>query len=364
MEQLQKEKYIRRTFELAKKGMGKVSPNPLVGAVLVKDGKIISEGYHHFYGGDHAEKDAINNSTVSVEGSVLFCNLEPCCHTNKQTPPCTNFIIENKISKVVISNLDPNPEVSGKGLKQLENAGIEVEYGILEKEGLELNEVFFKWIKNNTPFIHIKLAQTLDGRICTQTGNSKWISDESARTYAHELRLKYDAVLVGSNTFHNDNPSLSIRMGINSKGKTPFRIILGNPNSLNVNLKLLSDSMTEKTIIAFEDDILINDESKTHFLNNNIILLPYLKGNLDNLLFELGKLGISSVLVEGGSKVISSFIKNNAFDKISVITAPIIMGNGPSFFEDDSKSEMSDAFKLNNLKTFSINNQVVWEGYR
>lgn len=182
------ETYIQRTFELAKRGLGKTWPNPLVGAVIVKNGKIIGEGYHKRHGLDHAEVDAIKNCTESPEGATIFVNLEPCCHTNKNTPPCAQRLIQEKIKKVVISNLDPNPLVNGQGIQLLKENGIEVEYGILSDLGEKLNEVFFFSQRNKAPFIHLKLASTLDGKISMPNGESKWITGPIAREYVHELR--------------------------------------------------------------------------------------------------------------------------------------------------------------------------------
>ena len=206
------EKYMHMTLELAKKGAGLVSPNPLVGAIIVKDNEVIAQGYHKKVGLAHAEVDALNNATAPVDGATLFCNLEPCCHTNKRTPPCAPQIIEAGIKKVIIANLDPNPEVAGKGVKLLQDHGIEVVTGILEKEGQQLNEIFFTHITKGKAFVELKMAQTLDGKMASMSGDSKWITSEESRKLVHQHRLNYDAIVVGANTARFDDPSLTVRL--------------------------------------------------------------------------------------------------------------------------------------------------------
>ncbi|OUR92959.1 riboflavin biosynthesis protein RibD [Halobacteriovorax marinus] len=362
-------KYINRCFELAQKGLGSVSPNPLVGCVIERDGIVLSEGFHEIYGGPHAEPNAIANATVSLEGATLYCNLEPCCHTNKQTPPCVKTIIENKIKRVVISNLDPNPNVSGNGVKILRDAGIEVDVGILEEVGKELNEAFFKFIQTNKPFVHIKLAQTLDGKIATSTGDSKWISNDSARKKVHEWRLKYDAVLIGRNTLSKDDPTLNIRMGINSKGKVPFRIVLGSIDKMNFSYKLFSDEWSHRTIVVTTlDSYRLATNSQLEQIEKNKITIIFADKqngsfNLDDILLQLSKLKITSILVEGGKSVITSFINQKQYDKISFFICPKIIGNGISYYENDDLTLMKDAITFSETRVENIDNQVVIHAY-
>ena len=204
-------KFIRRSFHLAQKGKGHVSPNPLVGAVIVKNGKVIGKGYHKKYGSAHAEVNAINNSTESVAGSTLYCNLEPCSHIKKQTPPCVPLIIQKKIKKVVISNFDPNKEVNGKGIKQLREAGVEVVTDVLEDEGKDLNKFYFKYVKEKLPYITLKIAQSIDGKISVAKNKQTWLTGKESIKYVHKLRSEYDAVLVGAGTIRTDNPQLNVR---------------------------------------------------------------------------------------------------------------------------------------------------------
>jgi diaminohydroxyphosphoribosylaminopyrimidine deaminase/5-amino-6-(5-phosphoribosylamino)uracil reductase len=363
-------KYIQYAFELAKKGVGKVSPNPLVGAVIVKNNKIIGEGYHEEYGSAHAEPNAINSTKESVEGATLYCNLEPCCHTKKQTPPCTKKIIESKIKRVVISNLDPNPMVAGKGVEILKAAGIEVTSGILEEEGAKLNEVFFKYIQTNMPFVHIKLAQTLDGKISTSTGDSKWISDEDARKEVHRMRLKYDAVLIGRKTLNQDNAKLNIRMGVESNGKIPYRIIVGSLENLDLSTKILNDEHTDKTIIITskcEFDKCSNELVKFFESKNIKIIITNLKdGNINfNEAFKLiGEMKITSILVEGGNQVITTLLDTEEFDKISFFICPKLIGNGYSIYSNNSLTKMSQALEFKDVYMQQINNQVVFNAYK
>ena len=364
------EQYIKRCFTLAKKGMGTVSPNPLVGSVIVKDNIILGEGYHEVYGSLHAEANAIKNSSESLIGSTLYCNLEPCCHTNKQTPPCANKIIKSGISKVVISNLDPNPFVAGNGVKILQDAGIEVIVGLLEEEGREINESFFKFIQTNKPFVHIKLAQTLDGKIATDTGDSKWISNNSAREIVHQWRLKYDAVLVGRKTLTKDNPTLNIRMGIDSKGKVPYRIVMGSIEKMDLTYKLFSDEWSHRTIIVTTIESYNNaSNTKVEEISAKkikVVFTDSIDGSMDlNLLLEkLGRLKITSILVEGGRSVITSFIDQKQYDKISFFVCPKIIGNGISYYENENLIDMKDAISFDNTSVESIDNQVLIHAYK
>ncbi len=325
--------YMQRVLELAKKGRGLVSPNPMVGAVIVKDHNIIGEGFHERAGTDHAEVVAIKNSIESVEGATLYCNLEPCCHHDKRTPPCVDLLIEKKIKRVVLCNLDPNPKVCGKGIKLLRAAGLEVELGLLEKEGKKLNETFFKFITSGLPFVHLKMAMSLDGKIALTNGMSKWITCEESRKIVHQMRFDYDAVMVGRETLNKDNPKLTIR-DVESFGKCPYRIVIGNPSAMNLDSDLFNDEFKKKTIVLTEVDKWSNalETIKDFFYRNDIKILLVDKHAPGSLLFKalkaLSDEGITSVLVEGGAKLYSSFIKEGLYDRISAFQAPFFMGEG------------------------------------
>jgi len=352
--------YIQKTFDLAKKGVGFVNPNPLVGAVIVKDGKIIGEGYHQKSGEGHAEVNAIAGATENVVGATLYSNLEPCCHTKKKTPPCVDLIIAKKLKRVVVANLDPNPLVCGKGMEKLSEAGIETTSGILEKEGLKLNEVFFKYMTTGIPFVHLKMAQTLDGKLATSTGDSKWITDESARAQGHELRLKYDAVLVGRKTLNKDNPHLNIRMGIESFDKVPFRIIMGTPAKMKKGSYVFNDEHPEKTIIVTGTQTWKSTENKVKefFAGKGIEVLTVSETSdgldLNEAVMNLGLQGITSILVEGGKKIITGFMNQNLYDKMTVFIAPKIFG-GVKNAKDATQ------FKDINIKT--LKDQMIFEAY-
>ncbi|MDD4047507.1 MAG: bifunctional diaminohydroxyphosphoribosylaminopyrimidine deaminase/5-amino-6-(5-phosphoribosylamino)uracil reductase RibD, partial [Clostridia bacterium] len=217
-------KYMSKAIELAQKGLGYTSPNPLVGTVIVKENRIIGEGYHQYYGGAHAEINAFNNATENVQGATLYVTLEPCSHYGK-TPPCVKAIIEKKISKVVIGMMDPNPIVAGNGMKNLKEHGIEVVCGILEDKVKQLNEIYIKYITTKLPFCILKTAMTLDGKIASSIGDAKWITNEESRKYVHEIRHKVSGIMVGIGTVLADNPKLTTRLE-NKKGKDPIRIIV------------------------------------------------------------------------------------------------------------------------------------------
>ncbi len=349
---LNDEAYIQLTIELAKKGLGAVSPNPLVGAVIVKNGTIIGAGYHARFGENHAEINALNNCKESPEGAILFVNLEPCAHFGK-TPPCVDAIIAAKISKVVIGSLDPNPLVAGKGLEKLKNAGIEIVNGILDKECAELNKYFFKYIKENKPYVNLKVAQTLDAKIADNQFHSKWITSAEARTYVHEMRSNYDAVLVGSNTVRIDNPELSVRF---SEGRNPKRIILNKNLDLDINKKIFQNS-DSNTIIVCSNKNIEKTKKVAEFTDLGVKILfveENKKGKLKlNLILKnLYNLGINSVMVEGGSQIFSSFIKKQLFDEISVFVSPKLLGTGINAFSNLGIEKLSKALKL---RLYSVN---------
>lgn len=337
-EQLPDEQLIERCFELAKKALGNTSPNPLVGSVIVKNGKIIAEGFHLKSGLPHAEKDALTKAKEDVKGATLYCNLEPCCHTNKKTPPCTQAIIDAGIKKVVISNLDPNPFVAGQGVEILRAAGIEVETGICEEKGRILNEVFFTHITKKRPFVHLKWAQTIDGKIATQTYHSKWITSEVARSYVHRERNLYDAIAVGAKTANKDNPSLTIRLS-GKEEKCKARIIFQGETKINPKLKVLTDQFKEQTIIVSQK-------------------------NLTQAMKSLYQQGICSIYVEGGAKLISSFIEKGLVDRLSVYIAPKLLGPGLSSFSTKAVDKMEQAHFFDNGCWTQIGPDVVFESRR
>lgn len=330
------DKIMQRCIELARKGAGHVSPNPLVGCVIVKNDYVIAEGYHKMFGSNHAEINAINNALnkgLDLTGSTLYVNLEPCSHYGK-TPPCADKIIENKIKKVVIGIKDPNPLVAGKGIRKLKQNGVEVITGIFEKECIELNKFFLKNIKTSLPYVTLKAAQTLDGKIADEHGKSKWISSKVSRKLVHKLRSEYDAILIGKNTVEIDNPELTVRM---VKGRNPYRIVIDKDLKLDVKKKIFSDKYSDRTIVLTSGDALLKDSKKKRILEyNNVILIPVKKMNnklnLRDALSKLNDIGISSILVEGGAYTFSEFINQKLVDEMLIFIAPKIFGKGLDTF--------------------------------
>lgn len=327
------EAFIRETFDLATKGLGTTWPNPLVGSVIVKDGKVIGRGFHRKQGEDHAEVDALKNCTESPEGATVYVNLEPCCHTNKTTPPCAQRLIQEKVKKVVICNLDPNPHVNGKGVELLRSHGIEVEHGILSDEGEKLNEVFFLAQRKKRPFIHFKTAITLDGKISLPNGESQWITGEKARAHVHLLRSQHQAILTGAETVRKDNPRFTVRLPDYS-GKQPLRIVLTKSGKLNPEFHLFSDSEKEKTLIYTHTDL--------SFPFPNVRKI----GHVSEVMQDLFERKIISVMLESGSCLATEFLKEKLIDRISVYQNPSFLGAGKSFIQDLHLSKLSDRPKL------------------
>lgn len=317
MNSLKKDIYfLKQASILAKRAEGFTSPNPLVGAVVVKNNKIISSGYHKKSGLAHAEIEAILKAKQSLRGSSLYINLEPCCHFGK-TPPCVDEIIRRGIKRVIISTLDPNPKVYGKSIKKLKQAGIEVSVGLCKEEAEKINEVFFKNMKGNRPFVVAKVASSLDGKIATIKGQSKWITGRQARIFARGLRDKYDCVLVGINTVLKDNPKL------NGLRKLPYKVVI-DPH-LRINKKsFIVENYPDKLIIFTSTKA----KKRSSFKSIKVFAIKEKKGKLDlsSILAILYKLGITSVFIEGGSETIGNFLDQKLIDKIHFFIAPKIIG--------------------------------------
>ena len=355
------ESYIKLAIEIAKKGRGNVSPNPLVGCIIVKGERIIGAGYHERYGYNHAEINAINSANESIEGSTLYVNLEPCSHQGL-TPPCVDKIIENKVKRVVIGTLDMNPLVSGNGAKRLKAAGVEVKAGLLENDCIALNKFFFKYITKKIPYVTLKIAQTLDGKIADRKGNSKWISSLLSRRYVHELRSKYDAVLIGLGTVLKDNPSLTVRL---TEGRNPRRIVLDTRLKLSTEHKLFSNNNDKKLVIVTSNKSrsMKRKINKIRSKGAEIVFAREDRGklNLKNVLKELGKLKISSVLIEGGKEMFSSFIKENLYDDLFVFISPKILGNGIPAVSDIGIKSISKSLKAKFVNAERIGDDILAE---
>ena len=337
----------------------------MVGTVIVKEGRIIGEGYHKKYGGKHAEIMAIDAATESVEGATLYCNLEPCTNNipHKKTPPCTERIIKEKIRRVVIATADPNPYVNGGGIDLLRKSGIQVDIGTLKELAVQLNEKYFIFHKYKRPFIHLKIAQSLDGRIATSQGNSKWITNENALRLVHQLRSEHDAVLVGINTIMQDDPLLTVR---NVPGRNPARIILDNDLLISVDAKILSVNEKLSTIIFTSKS---KSDEKARLLSDRGIRVITVSNsdrhlNLIEILEQLFQMGISSVMVEGGGEIFTSFIKQQLFDKITFFISPMLIGAGIQSIGNLGIESLDKAYRLENVKITILDKQAVMEGYR
>ena len=360
-------KFMSIALRLARRTEGKTSPNPLVGAVVVRRGKILGMGYHKKAGLPHAEIEAFldaERNGHNLKGSTLYVTLEPCSHTGKRTPPCVNAIIERGISKVVLGTIDLNPRVNGKGLKILRAKGIKVKAGVLEEKCREINEPFFKYVATGKPFIILKLAATLDGKIATFTGDSKWIGSELQRKYAHRLRNKVDAILVGIGTVLRDNPELTVRLGKKSN-RQPTPIVLDSRLKIPVESNLIA--LQRNPIIAttqLADPIKLKDLEKTGA--KVLVIEQDENGQVDilKLVKKLGEMEITSVLVEGGGDVGASFLKKGIVDKVVFFyTSKIIGGDGVSMIGKLGISEVKDALSIRGVKVKKIGEEFVVEGY-
>ena len=354
------EDYMKQALKLARRGLGKTSPNPMVGAVIVKDDRIIGQGYHHYYGGRHAEINAIQNASESIAGAALYVTLEPCGHYGK-TPPCVDAIIRNNLGRVVIGILDPNPQVSGKSAARLKQRGIETEVGVLAEECRNLNEAHFKYMTTGLPLVTLKFAQTLDGRIATATGDSQGISSAPFRRLVHRLRAANDAIMVGVDTILTDNPRLTVRL---VKGRNPSRIVLDSRLRTPPDAGVVQNREAAPTIIATTSQA---DEKKvSHLREAGIEVLVTRqdeagKVDLRQLLGMLGERGISSVLVEGGAGVITSFLRRNLADNAVIAIAPKIMGKGVAAVGELKIREVGQTLKLSFTKIYRMGEDLVIE---
>lgn len=361
----EKELYMKRAIDIAKTAMGHTSPNPMVGCVIVKNGRIISEACHERYGESHAERNALLSCKEDTTGAELYVTLEPCCHYGK-TPPCTDIIIEKKINKVYIGSLDSNPLVAGKGIEILREHGIDVECGILEDECLKMNEIFFHFIKKNTPFIAVKYAMTADGKIAAFTGDSKWVTSEKSREHVQLLRKKYAAILVGINTVLADNPMLNCRI---EKGVDPVRIILDSKLRIPIASNIVQTAKSIPTIVAYSARYITDDQQEKIKLLHEYGIETVASGtdelvDLKMLLKELGKRKIDSILVEGGASVNAAFFEQKLVQKVYVYIAPkIIMGrNAKSPVGGRGIDKMTDAIQFSHIEVQQIDNDLLIKG--
>lgn len=355
-------KYMERALELAVLGEGAVNPNPLVGAVVVKDNKIVGEGYHKKFGGPHAEVFALEMAGENACGADIYVTLEPCSHYGK-TPPCAKKIIEMGIKRCFIASLDPNPLVAGRGIKMLREAGIEVITGVMEKEALELNRVFMKYISEKKSYLFLKCAITLDGKIATKTGSSKWITNEFSREKVQKLRNKYLGIMVGINTILKDNPSLNCRI---ENGRNPFRIVIDPKVQIPLESNILNFEDKKNIIIT---SVINKDSEKVKKILEKDVKFIFLEGEdfkIDDILKETAKLGIDGILLEGGSFLISKAFKEKEIDGGEIFIAPKILGDNSAipFIQGFDIENIADGILLENVKFNSYGNNISIEFYK
>lgn len=360
------EKFMQRALELAAQARGRTSPNPMVGAVIVKAGEIVGEGYHHKAGTPHAEIHAINSAGEKAKNAQLYVTLEPCCHRGR-TPPCTKAIIQAGISSVVMAMYDPNPLVSGKGKAELEVHGITVQIGLLEQEARKLNEFYIKYITTGLPFVILKSAMSLDGKIATYTGKSKWITSEASRQKVHELRDAVDAILVGIGTVINDNPSLTTRL-MDKKGKDAVRVIVDSNARIPLPSRVLNLDSMAPTLIAVTPKVPEDKTSRLKAVGADVLVVPERndgKVSLGALMERLGRRKITSVMIEGGSEINASALKEGIVDKAMIFIAPKFIGGktAPGLVGGLGIEHLSNAIRLRDIQVSKLGEDILIEGY-
>ena len=334
-------KYMALAIELAKRAEGMTSPNPVVGAVIVKNGKIAGRGYHKMAGLPHAEINAIRQAGAKAKGATLYITLEPCDHFGR-TPPCTDAIIKSGIKRVFAAMRDPNPVNNGRGIRKLRMRGIKTSIGLLAGDVMAMNRPYIKFITRKIPFVTVKVAQSLDGKIATRTGDSKWISGDDSRRYVHELRRKADAVMVGANTVRRDDPLLLSRL---SRGKQPVRVIVSGRSGISPGARVFSDPYKTPVIVVRPDGC----SGK--------------KVDLNKLLRELAKKGITNILVEGGGELIASLVEKKLVDRFLIFIAPKIIGgrDAKTAVEGSGVENIKDAFGLKNMSVKRFKEDILIE---
>lgn len=354
-----KNEFMKRAVELAYRGEGGADPNPLVGAVIVKEGRIIGEGWHKRCGEAHAEINAFADLTESCEGAEMYVTLEPCAHYGK-TPPCALAVVKHKLKKVYVGILDPNPKVAGKGIEIIKNAGIEVETGVMEAECRELNKVFLKYITTGLPYVHSKFAMSLDGKIACHTGDSKWISCEESRAEAQKLRNKYFGIMVGINTVLADDPRLTCRL---ENGRDPYRIIVDSGLKMPTDAKVIGND--GKCIIGTVSD----DENKIKTLEEKGVRIIKTKPQngkvgLNELMRKLGSLEINGILLEGGGTLNFAALDSGIIDEITAYIAPKIIGgcSAKTPFEGAGFAKIADCAELSGLNVRNIGTDIIVNG--
>lgn len=352
--------FMREALRIARNAEGRTSPNPLVGAVIVKDGKIIAEGWHRQAGTPHAEIHALNMAGELSRGATLYVTLEPCSHFGR-TPPCAQAVIDAGISRVVAAMSDPNPKVAGRGFELLRAAGVKVEVGLLEAQARRLNEVFIKWVTRRLPFVTMKFACSLDGKIATSTGESQWISGIESRRFTHHLRDLNDAILIGVGTVLADNPSLTTRL---VEGKNPVRVIVDSKARTPLESMVVNDK-SARTIIATTSKAPQEKISALKACGVEVITVGDELVDLKLLMRTLAEREITSVLVEGGGTIHFAMLSAGLVDKVMAFVAPKIIGgvNSLTAVEGAGFEKLSDAINLKDITTTTLGEDILISGY-
>ena len=357
--------YMRMALDLAARGSGYTSPNPLVGAVVVRGQQVVGRGYHKRFGDAHAEVNALEEAGGKARGATLYVTLEPCNHTGK-TPPCTQKVLASGIRRVVVAMRDPNPGVKGGGNACLRAAGLEVVEGLLEKTARRQNEFFIKHTQTGKPFVVLKCAATLDGRIATRTGDARWVSGPQSRQFVHRLRHAVDAIMVGVGTVIADDPSLTTRLPEN-KGRDPKRIILDTHLSIPLNARVLTQSSDAETVLVAGPDIAAEARQKIEAMGARVLKSPCREGRIDlaALMGLLGAEGTASILVEGGSQVCGSALRSGIVDKLYFFYAPKLLGgdDGIPICGGPGRTRMQDSLNVQDVAVHRFGEDVMIEGY-
>ena len=356
--------YMRLALDLARKAEGQTNPNPLVGAVLVKSGEVVAKGYHKKAGLPHAEIIALRKAGGKARGADLYVNLEPCCHHGR-TPPCTEAIIAAGIKRVILGIRDPNRLVSGRGIRFLRNQGVEVVTGVLKRDCEKINESFIKYITTGRPWVILKSAFSLDGKIATRTGDSRWITGSKARAYVHRLRSRVDAVLVGAETVRVDDPQLTVRP--KKKGMhNPARIIVAGKNTISISAKIFNNAHKERVIYAASASLSSARKKKLQEIGVEVLLVKHKKEQVDLplLMDKLGKMEITSIMIEGGSEISGNALKEKLIDKVICFLAPKIIGgkNAPGPVGGQGIAKLKDFIQVEDMSVEKLGNDLVIEG--
>lgn len=357
--------YMRRALDLAAQARGRTSPNPMVGAVVVDKGTVVGEGFHAFAGADHAESQALRAAESAAAGATLYVTLEPCCHTGR-TPPCVDRIVQAGIRRVVAACEDPNPAVSGKGFAALRAAGVTVDVGVLEQDAKKLNEAFFTFIRTGRPFVILKAAASLDGKIATQTGDSRWITGESARQHVHHLRNEVDAVLVGIGTILRDDPMLTTRLGRLDQ-RDPARVVVDNLARLPLRAQVINRASTAPTIVAVSE---MAPRARLEALEREGAQPLVVPGSprrvsLAHLMDALGKMGFLSVMIEGGAEINASALQEGIVDKLLLFLAPILIGgkSTPTAVGGQGIETLRQARRVRDVRVERFGDDILIQGY-